>query len=79
MRSCSSCACLLLLPTIFLGALVLGILGMVYMPQNRESFTVLFVIGVCGTLLTLVYVSIITIGCCVRPEPILPLRRRGET
>ena len=77
MRSCSSCACLLLLPTIFFGALVLGILGMVYMPQSAEPFTVLFVIGLCGTILTLFYVSIITIGCCVRAEPILPLRKKG--
>ena len=75
MSSYPSCACALIIPILFLAALVLGILGMVYMPQRMDAFGVLFGLGVSGMLIMLFYASIITIGSCV--EPVLPLTSRG--
>jgi cyanate permease len=58
-----------IIPVLFLAALVLGILGMVYMPQHIDVFTILFGIGACGIMLILFYLSILAIGSCARPEP----------
>lgn len=75
MNSYPSRACGLVVPVLFLAALVLGILGMIYMPQHVNGFAVVFCLGLCGTILTVVYASIITIGSCV--EPVLPLTSKG--
>jgi len=76
MNSYPSRACGLIVPLLFLAALVLGILGMIYMPQRMDAFATLFGLGVCGTFITVVYASIITIGSCV--GPVLPLTSKGE-
>ena len=68
-----------MIPTVFLGALVLGILGMVYLPQSILGFSILFAAGLSGTLMVLFYASVIAIGSCARAEspPVLPLRSKG--
>jgi len=67
-----------IIPVLFLAALVLGILGMVYMPQHIDAFTILFGLGASGTMLILFYLSILAIGSCVRREPTLPLSLRTK-
>jgi hypothetical protein len=61
--------------------LVLGILGMVYLPKSADTFSILFTIGVCGTFISLFYASVLAIGSCLTsgapPEPILPLISKG--
>lgn len=57
--------------------LLVGIVGMVYQPQYINEFSYLFMIGVCGTVITLFYTFIITIGSCVEPSPVLPMRNKG--
>jgi len=71
----SCCICAVIVPLIFVAAVVLGILGMIYVPESMGGFTVLFAIGVCGAIIVLFYSLVIAIGSCV--PPVLPLRSKG--
>ena len=67
---------MLMCPLIFLAFLLIGIVGMYTIPEKVVGFSVLFIIGVFGTFVTMLYTLIIVIGACVEPAPILPLRSK---
>jgi len=64
---------MLYLPVLSISLLLLGILGMIYIPEKILGFSIIFMFGVAGTLNTILYSIALIIGACYRP-PILPLR-----
>jgi len=64
---------MLYLPVLSVFLLLLGILGMIYVPERVVAFSIIFIFGVAGTLNTIIYSIALIIGACYRP-PILPLR-----
>jgi len=69
---------MLMFPLAFLAFLLIGIVGMYTVPDKVVGFSVMFIIGMFGSLVTVFYTLIIVIGACVEPAPILPLRRRNR-